>query len=71
MSLLEMLPEIRTLSRSEKLRLIQILAAELAANEGDVTLVAGQTYPVWSPDTAFAAADTLLEALRAEHGSRP
>lgn len=69
MSLVEMLPEIRTLSRGDKLRLIQLLAAELAANEGEPTLEGGQTYPVWSPDTAFAAAETLLEALRAEQGS--
>jgi hypothetical protein len=71
MSLLEMLPEIRTLSRGDKLRLIQLLAEELAANEGNLTLVAGQEYPVWSPDSAFAAADTLMEALREDQGTGP
>ena len=66
MSLLELLPNIHALPRAEKIRLIQLLAQDLAEAEADPRLEAGRDYPVWSPDRAFAAADTLLETLRAE-----
>lgn len=66
MSLTEMLPNINSLSRVEKLRLIQLLAQELAEGEDNPAIPANQSYPVWSPDQAFAAADTLLQSLRAE-----
>ncbi|WP_437956044.1 hypothetical protein WME76_31905 [Sorangium sp. So ce119] len=68
MSLAEILPDVQSLSRVDKLRLIQLLAQELAEVEDDVGLVGGQSYPVWSPDQAFAAADTLLQALSADRG---
>lgn len=66
MSLVEMLPDIQLLPRAEKLKLIQFLAQELAEAEVPHALQAGQSYPVWSPDQAFAAAETLLQTLRAE-----
>lgn len=66
MSLVELLSDIQSLARADKLRLIQFLAQELAEAEGPPSLVAGQSYPVWSPDQAFAAAETLLQALHAE-----
>ncbi len=66
MSLLELLPNIHALPRAEKIRLIQVLAQDLAEAEADSRLEAGKDYPVWSPDRAFAAAETLLETLRAE-----
>lgn len=66
MSLLELLPNIHALPRAEKIRLIQLLAQDLAEAEADLRLEAGRDYPVWSPDRAFAAAETLLETLRAE-----
>jgi hypothetical protein len=66
MSLTEMLPDIQSLPRADKLKLIQFLAQELAAAEGPPVLRAGQSYPVWSPDQAFSAAETLLQTLRAE-----
>ncbi|HSN98450.1 MAG TPA: hypothetical protein VLS89_09130 [Candidatus Nanopelagicales bacterium] len=68
MSLVEMLPEIQALPRAEKLRLIQFLAQELAESEAPPSLVSGQSYPVWSPDQAFTAAETLLQTLREEQG---
>lgn len=64
MSLAEMLPGIQSLPRADKLKLIQFLAQELAEAEGSPALQAGQSYPVWSPDQAFAAAETLLQTLR-------
>lgn len=66
MSLIEILPDIQSLARADKLRLIQFLAQELAEAEAPPSLVAGQSYPIWSPDQAFAAAETLLQTLHAE-----
>jgi hypothetical protein len=66
MSLVEVLPSINSLSRVEKLRLIQLLAEELADGEGSSGILANQSYPVWSPDHAFSAAETLLQTLRSE-----
>ncbi|WP_438033251.1 hypothetical protein [Sorangium sp. So ce204] len=66
MSLVELLPDIQSLPRADKLKLIQFLAQELAAAEEPPALRAGQSYSVWSPDQAFAAAETLLQTLRTE-----
>jgi len=68
MSLVEMLPSIESLSRVDKLRLIQFLAQNLAAGEPDLAIAGDRSYPVWSPDEAFVGAETLLDALRAEQG---
>ncbi len=69
MSLGEVLPEVQTFSRQDKLRLIQIPAQELEREEGDL-MEPGRSYPVWSPDRAFTAAEALLEALEDERGRR-
>jgi hypothetical protein len=66
MSLVELLPDIQSLPRADKLRLIQFLAQELAEAEGTAALMSGQSYSVESPDQAFAAAETLLQTLRTE-----
>lgn len=66
MSLVELLPNIHSLPRADKLRLIQLLAQELAEAETSPLLEAGTEYAVWSPDRAFTAAETLLETLRSE-----
>jgi hypothetical protein len=62
MSLTEMLPEVRSLSRLDKIRLIQVLAQELERDDGGV-IEPGRPYPLWSPDRAFTAAAALLQAL--------
>lgn len=62
MSLVEVLPEVQSLSRLDKLRLIQFLAQELEKDNSDL-IEPGRSYPVWSPDKAFSAAAVLLEAL--------
>jgi len=62
-SLTEVLPVVRMLSRVEKFRLIQVLAEELAAVEEVPHLRAGQTYPVCSPDHAYQAAEVLMQVL--------
>jgi hypothetical protein len=70
MSFVEMLPSVQALSRIEKLQLIQLLAKDLAEGEQSPFLVEGQTYPLWSPDQAYEAADTLLRELDAERTVR-
>jgi hypothetical protein len=67
MSLTEVLPEVQSLSRLDKIRLIQILAQELERDEGGL-IEPGRSYPVWSPDRAFTAAAALLQALEDEKG---
>jgi hypothetical protein len=67
MSLIEVLPEVQSLSRLEKIRLIQMLAQDLERND-DALIESGQSYPVWSPDRAYTAAAALLEALEEDKG---
>jgi hypothetical protein len=66
MSFVEMLPIVRSLSRLEKLQLIQLLADDLAQVEESPHLIAGRSYPLWSPDRAYEAADVLMRELEAE-----
>lgn len=65
MSLAELLPAARKLSRTEKLRLIQVLAADLAETDDLLQLAPEAAYPVWSPVQAHEAAVALLEVLEA------
>lgn len=62
MSFAEVLPEVRSLSRLDKLRLIQFLAQELEREAIDL-IQPGRSYPLRSPDRAFAAAAACLQAL--------
>jgi hypothetical protein len=66
MSIMEVLPGVRALSRIDKLRLIQLLAEELAEAEESTPFVPGQNYPLGSPDRAYDAAAVLLHELEAE-----
>ncbi len=69
MSIAEVLPTIRALSRVDKLRLIQVLAEDLAQDgtgEQVVPFEENQTYPIWSPDRAYEAATVLLQELELE-----
>ena len=65
MSLIEVLPGAQSLSRLDKIRLIQFLARDLEQDESGL-IEPGRSYPVWSPDRAFTAAATLLQALEEE-----
>ncbi len=60
MSIAEMLPEVRSLSRVDKIKPIQLLAQELERDEAEI-IESGSDYPVWSPDAAFAAGATMLD----------
>jgi len=68
MSLTEILPNIRSLPRVDRIRLIQLLAEDLASEEATPGLVPGAEYPVWSPYDSFAAANVLQEFLRQDAG---
>jgi hypothetical protein len=63
MELAELLPTLRELNRSDKLRLMQFLVSELAKEE-NILLNVGESYPIWSPYNSFEAANTLLDALK-------
>jgi hypothetical protein len=67
MTLTELLPSIHSLPRVDKLRLIQLLAADVACEEGVALELADKSVPIWSPYDAFDGARTLLRAL--EHGN--
>jgi hypothetical protein len=69
MSLVAILPDVQSLSRLEKIRLIQLLARELEENESDL-IEPGRSYPVWSPDRAFPAAAAMLQALEEDRTQR-
>ena len=58
----DLLPTVRALSRTDKLRLIEMLARELAQEEIPY-LVPGATYEVWTPIDAFEAAAVMLREL--------
>jgi hypothetical protein len=63
MTLNELLPSLHALPRADKLRLIQLLAADVACAESIVPTDADTTYPVWSPHEAFDGAAVLLRVL--------
>jgi len=65
MSIAEVLPTVRSLSRADRLRLIQIVAQELAEDEASL-IEPNREYPIWSPYDAHDAAATLLRILGEE-----
>jgi len=70
MSMTELYSIVQALPRGEKLRLVQLLIAVLARDEGICVLQEGAQYPVWTPYHAFEAAQGLLEALKDEANQR-
>lgn len=69
MTLREMLPSLHALPRADKLKLIQLLAADVASEDGATHVEAEATYPVWSPHEAFDGAATLLRVLEQDKPS--
>jgi hypothetical protein len=63
MSLTELLPSVRELTRNEKIRLIQVLADDLVQEESP-PMPAGE-YPIWSPYDSYEAADQLQRLIDA------
>jgi hypothetical protein len=64
----DLLPNVRALSRADKLRLMQLLLVDLAREEGVPLVEVGVSYPVWTPHHAFEAAAVMLRELEAEAG---
>ena len=63
MPLAELMSQIQTLPRTDKLRLMQFLATELVKEEDANFFVANQEYPVWSPYDCSQAANILMNLL--------
>jgi hypothetical protein len=62
MSFAELMPTLLELNRADKLRVMQLLANELAKEER-AQLLSEDEPPVWSPHDAYEAAHILQEAL--------
>lgn len=62
----ELLPTLHAMSRGDKLQLIQLLAADVASQDGIAIGNTDGAYPVWSPHEAFDGAATLLRVLEQE-----
>lgn len=60
----ELLEELHRLNRADKLRIIQMLAGDLAAEE-DVYFTPGATYEIVTPYGNEAAAQVLYDVLQA------
>ncbi len=68
MTMTELLPSIRQLSPTEKLRLIRILAEELDTKEDIFPFQPNKVYYLPTPYHSFGAGSTLMQAM--EQGSR-
>lgn len=64
-----LIPTLRELSRAEKLRAIQFLAAELEKEEA-LTLEPGREYAIWSPYESYTAVSQLQQLLDEHKKSR-
>jgi len=65
MSFSQVLPEVQSLSRQDKIKLIRFIAQELEKDDGEI-IEPNRDYPVWSPESAFSAAQTMLQVLKEE-----
>lgn len=66
MTLSELLPTIQSLPRADKLRLIQMLTADVGGVDDSAGAMADKTVPIWSPHDAIQGAATLLSVLEAD-----
>lgn len=71
MSLTELLPSIHALPRADKLRLMQVLVADIAGEDGIDVLAPNGLHTVWAPYDAYDAAATLLQVLDADKAKAP
>ncbi|TVS14963.1 MAG: hypothetical protein EA424_17700 [Planctomycetaceae bacterium] len=69
MTLSELLPALHGLPRADKLRAIQVLAADVACEEDDMLAPSDEAYPIWSPYDAFEGAATLMRLLDEEQAA--
>jgi len=62
-------PTLHSLSRADKLLVIQQLAADLAQDEVNAFFEHGGDCPIWTPLEAYDAAASLLQMLESERVS--
>jgi hypothetical protein len=62
----DLLPALHSLSRADKLRVIQHLVTDLAEEEGVPFFESGASYPVWTPLEAYNGAAVLMNMLETE-----
>lgn len=71
MTLAEVLPAIKQLSATEKLKLIRILAEDLDVEEDISPLEPFKTYDLPTPYDSFGAGTILMENLKQSDASKP
>ena len=64
MSIAEIIPAVRALSRSEKFNLAHLLLEDLAKEDLSVVFEEGHVYPIYTPDYAPNAASQLAQAVQ-------
>ncbi len=64
MSIAEIIPAVRALSRGEKFQLAQMLLEDLAREELPAMFKEGQVYPIYTPEYAPNAAAQLAQLLK-------
>ena len=69
MSLTELLPAIHALPRADKLRLMQLLVAEIANEEAVALPPTDVPHAIWTPYDAYDAAATLLHVLNEDQAA--
>ena len=65
MTVTEILPTLRALNRTDKIRVIQFLANEVAREE-EVFFEEEKSYQIWSPFESYKAAEQLMNLLEEE-----
>jgi hypothetical protein len=66
MTIAELLPALHGLAKCETLRTIQLLAADVTCEDGEMLVPSEAAYPAWSPFDAFDGAATLMRLLEDE-----
>jgi hypothetical protein len=64
----ELFAELHKLNRIDKLRAMEVLVLDLAAEE-QAQLIPGKEYEIWSPYDSAGAAETLMKMLDDEKKS--
>jgi hypothetical protein len=65
-SITEIIPAVRALSRSEKFQLAHLLLEDLAQEDLSAVFPQGQVYPIYTPEYSPEAARQLAQALKDE-----
>ena len=70
MSLIDVLPVVRSLSQSDKVQLVQLLIEDLSRVDADLSLLSGTPQPVWLPEDNSAGAAALQRLLDQERDEK-